>query len=131
MIHRGSYQCRDAEKRRQLHEPPAVPCVMTRSLLGRGDFTLRPGMVLAIEPILAMEGPALRAGGTASGVPTYLADDGWTVRTLMGEVTSHFEHTVAVGRGEAQILTAGQSSSHVATSAARMPLETIEAGTSA
>ena len=32
---------------------------------------------------------------------------------------------------EAQILTAGQSSSHVATSAARMPLETIEAGTSA
>jgi methionyl aminopeptidase len=88
-----------------LHEMPAVPCVMTQGLMGRGDFTLRPGMTLAIEPILVMEPPALRGDGTAVGVPVLTDEDGWTTRTLMGQVTSHFEHTVVVGRREAEVLT--------------------------
>ena len=116
---------------RQLHEPPAVPCVLTRALLGRGDFTLRPGMVLAIEPILAMEAPALRSDGTASGVPTFLAEDGWTVKTLMGEVTSHFEHTIAVGRSGAYVLTAGHDSLNEASHVARIPVDIINAGSNA
>ena len=97
---------------RQLHEAPAVPSTMTTSLQGRGDFTLRPGMVLALEPMLVMEGAALRGDGTAAGVPTFTSQDGWTVRTLMGEIVSHFEHTVVVTANGSEVLTAGDSRSN-------------------
>ena len=93
----------------QLHEAPAIPSVLTQGLLGRGDFTLRPGMVLAIEPMLVLGGAALRGDGTAAGVPTYLGSDGWTVSTLLGDPASHFEHTVAVTRNGAEVLTAVDS----------------------
>ncbi|MCH2161421.1 MAG: type I methionyl aminopeptidase [Phycisphaerales bacterium] len=93
---------------RQLHESPAVPSAMTAGLQGRGDFTLRPGMVLALEPMLIMRGAALRGDGTAAGVPIYTSDDGWTVRTLMGEVASHFEHTVVVTSGGSEVLTGAE-----------------------
>ena len=106
---------------KQLHEPPAVPCVLTKSLLGRGDFTLQAGMVIAIEPILAMDSPALRADDTAAGVPTYMGSDGWTVRTLMSEITSHFEHTVAVGAYGAEILTLSDPKATSTTRNARIP----------
>jgi len=95
---------------RDLHEFPAVPTHLTRGLAGRGDFTLRPGMVLAIEPILVLvgsvSGAAVRSDGTACGVPVETAADGWTVRTTDAAVSAHFEHTVAVGRSGATILTA-------------------------
>jgi methionyl aminopeptidase len=94
---------------RDLHESPAVPASLTAGLRGRGDFTLRPGMVLAIEPVLvaagSISGPARRADGTAAGVPLVLDEDGWSIRTLDGAVAAHAEHTIAVGRRGAVVLT--------------------------
>lgn len=113
---------------RQLHELPAVPCVLTKSLLGRGDFTLHSGMVLAIEPILAMDAPAIRADNTAAGVPTFVGDDGWTVHTLMGEITSHFEHTVAVRPQGAEILTGSPPIPCVERRSARIPNDELNTG---
>ena len=94
---------------RDLHEAPAVPSHMTAGLQGRSDFTLRPGMVLAIEPSLVdpgpISGPALRPDGTAAGTPVIVDHDGWSIRTLDGAVAAHAEHTMAVGRRGARILT--------------------------
>lgn len=94
---------------RELHEAPAVPSHMTVGLQGRSDFTLRPGMVLAIEPSLveagSISGPALRGDGTAAGTPVVVDPDGWSIRTLDGAVAAHAEHTIAVDRGGARVLT--------------------------
>lgn len=75
---------------RKLHEEPEVPNYGTA---GTGPF-LRPGMTLAIEPMVAMGNPAIRIGS-----------DGWTVYTLDGKPSSHFEHTVLITDGEPEILT--------------------------
>ena len=48
----------------------------------------------------------VRGDGTACGVPVETASDGWTVRTVDAAVAAHFEHTGAVGRSGATILTA-------------------------
>jgi methionyl aminopeptidase len=42
---------------RDLHEAPQVPCASGSAFVAGGDFTLRPGMVLAIEPMLVDELP--------------------------------------------------------------------------
>ncbi|WP_077193214.1 type I methionyl aminopeptidase [Streptomyces lydicus] len=73
---------------RQMHEDPPVP---NDGRPGRG-YLLRPGLVIAIEPMFL-------AGG-ADGYAT--DDDGWTLRTVDGGRAAHFEHAVAVteeGRG--------------------------------
>ena len=61
---------------------------------GRGPV-LKPGMTLAIEPMVNM-------GGSEVGVEP----DGWSVLTRDRMPSAHFEHTVAVGNGKAEILTA-------------------------
>lgn len=66
---------------RELHEPPQVP---NFGLPGRG-IKLKPGMVLAIEPMINMGGSAVK-----------VLDDGWTAVTVDGSLSAHFEHTVAV-----------------------------------
>ncbi len=66
---------------RSLHEDPQIPNFGERH---RGP-RLRPGMVLAIEPMV-------NAGGSA----TVIAEDGWTAMTADGSLSAHFEHTVAV-----------------------------------
>lgn len=66
---------------RELHEPPQVP---NFGLPGRG-IRLKPGMVLAIEPMINMGGSAVK-----------VLDDGWTAVTVDGSLSAHFEHTVAV-----------------------------------
>ena len=58
---------------------------------------LREGMVLAIEPMLSFGGPDIKT-----------QDDHWTVVTLDGTRTAHFEHTIAVTSGDPRILTATQ-----------------------
>lgn len=73
-----------------LHEPPEVPNFPTR----RANTKLRPGMVLAIEPMVNV--------GTAN---VSHDDDGWTVRTQDGALSSHFEHMIAITMNEAEILT--------------------------
>ncbi|MFF0553429.1 type I methionyl aminopeptidase [Streptomyces sp. NPDC004311] len=77
---------------RSMHEDPGVP---NEGPPGRG-MRLRPGMVLAIEPMLI-------AGGTDD----YRCDaDGWTLRTVDGSRAAHAEHTVAITADGPRILTA-------------------------
>jgi len=75
----------------QLHEEPPVP---NFGAPGRGP-KLAEGMVLAIEPMVAMGRPDVRVMG-----------DGWTAVTKDGSLAAHFEHTVAVGADGPLILTA-------------------------
>jgi methionyl aminopeptidase len=75
---------------RSLHEPPHVP---NFGLPGSG-VPIRPGMVLALEPMV-------NAG--TSGVR--VLDDGWTAVTQDGGLSAHFEHTVAVTENGPEILT--------------------------
>jgi methionyl aminopeptidase len=74
---------------RRLHEPPQVPNYGHAGL----GVRLRPGMVLAIEPMV-------NAG--KAGVRTL--DDGWTAVTLDGSLSAHFEHTVAITEDGPEIL---------------------------
>lgn len=73
----------------RLHEKPEVPNYGKR---GSG-IKLEEGMVIAIEPMIN----AGRAG-------VRFWDDGWTVSTSDGKVSAHYEHTVAVRKGKADIL---------------------------
>lgn len=73
-----------------LHEDPSVPNYGTP---GRGQRLL-PGMTLAIEPMINMGTKAIKC-----------LPDGWTVKTLDGKLSAHFEHTVAITKGEPIILT--------------------------
>ena len=77
-----------------LHEPPQVPNFRSPD---RGP-ELRPGVCLAIEPMLTMGGPEV-----------VLGLDGWTVLTKDGSLAAHFEHTIVVTDGPAEILTAVQA----------------------
>lgn len=90
---------------RRLHEPPQVPCALHPSYLSGGDFTLRPGMVLAIEPMLVDERPMRGDAGELLGPAHELRADGWTVVTRSGARSCHFEHTVAVTRDGVEVLT--------------------------
>jgi methionyl aminopeptidase len=76
---------------RTMHEPPHVP---NEGQPGMG-LPLRPGLVIAIEPMLI-------ADGTADYRPD---PDGWTLRTASGARAAHSEHTIAVTAGGARILT--------------------------
>lgn len=78
---------------RELHEPPKVPAFATGWDASR-DFVLKPGMVLAIEPMLTAGSPEVRS-----------LDDGWTVVTQDGATAAHEEHTVAIREFGAQALT--------------------------
>ena len=73
-----------------LHEDPSVPNYGTA---GRGQRLL-PGMTIAIEPMINMGSKAIKC-----------LPDGWTVKTLDGKLSAHFEHTVAITKGEPMILT--------------------------
>ena len=76
---------------RSMHEPPFVP----NEGKARRGMVMRPGLVLAIEPMLI-------AGGTDD----YRHDrDGWTLRTADGSRAAHVEHTVAVTQTGPRILT--------------------------
>lgn len=77
---------------RAMHEPPSVP---NYGRPGQG-VRLKPGMVLAIEPMVNAGTAAIR-----------LHDDGWTVSTADGALSAHVEHTVAITDDGPQILTAG------------------------
>lgn len=74
----------------KLHEKPEVPNYGKK---GSG-IKLEEGMVIAIEPMIN----AGRAG-------VRFWDDGWTVSTSDGKPSAHYEHTVAVRKGKADILT--------------------------
>ena len=91
---------------RDVHEAPNAPSVVSAGLRTDRDFTLMPGMVLAVEPILVMGARGtIDACGNAVCVPTRVAADGWTVEVADGLVAAHVEHTVAVTRRGPRILT--------------------------
>jgi methionyl aminopeptidase len=74
----------------QVHEDPAIPNI------GHPEdgIILRPGMVLAIEPMFTL--------GSGS---VYTEIDGWTIATSDGSCAAHFEHTILVTAAGAEILT--------------------------
>lgn len=73
------------------HESPEVP---NFGRAGTGPV-LRPGLVLAIEPMV-----------TESKTKVVILDDGWTAPTADGSLAAHFEHTVAITADGPRILTA-------------------------
>jgi methionyl aminopeptidase len=76
---------------REMHEEPQVPNYHHPELR---DYLLKPGMTLALEPMVNV--------GTWR---TKLLADGWTVETADGKLSAHFEHSIAITDGEAEILT--------------------------
>ena len=74
----------------KMHEPPDV---RNYGPAGRG-LRLRPGMVIAIEPMLNLGSGEVSVG-----------EDGWTVETLDGSLSAHFEHTVAITEAGPEVLT--------------------------
>lgn len=97
---------------RTVHEAPQVPCMVSPGLRERRDFTLLPGMVLAVEPLLVLGGGSvIQADGCARSVPVLVREDGWTVVTATGQVAAHVEHTVAVTRQGPRVLTAPSNDS--------------------
>lgn len=76
---------------RHLHEEPQVPNFGEP----RTGPPLRPGMTLALEPMVNL-----------GGFEVVMDPDGWTVRTRDGKPSAHFEHTVAATDRGAEVLTA-------------------------
>lgn len=76
---------------RSLHEDPQIP---NYGPPGRGP-ELRPGLVLAVEPMVTM-----------GDWPTRVLADDWTVVTADGSLAAHFEHTIAVLEDGHEVLTA-------------------------
>ena len=92
---------------RELHEAPQVPNCLSDEFLTHGDFTLRPGMVLAIEPMLTLNGAGVDKDNYPRGVETRSLADGWTVVSADGSPAVHVEHTVAITRNGCDVLTLG------------------------
>jgi methionyl aminopeptidase len=84
---------------RSMHEDPSVP---NHGPAGRGQ-PLRPGMTLAIEPMVA-----------AGSGTTHVLADGWSIVTDDGSLAAHFEHTVAITPLGYEVLTAPQRGSAAA-----------------
>ena len=74
-----------------LHEPPQVPNYFSAD---EDDFDLRPGVVLAVEPMV-----------NAGVNDLIMLDDGWTVITADKKPSAHFEHTIAITKDGAVRLT--------------------------
>jgi methionyl aminopeptidase len=75
---------------RSMHEEPQVPNFVD----GKSSPKLRPGMTIAIEPMVNAGSPDVK-----------ILNDGWTVITRDGSLSAHFEHTILITEGEPEILT--------------------------
>ena len=73
-----------------MHEEPQIPNFVD----GKSSPRLRPGMTLAIEPMVNAGGPSVK-----------MLNDGWTVVTQDGSLSAHFEHTVLITEAEPEVLT--------------------------
>jgi methionyl aminopeptidase len=74
---------------KSLHEDPQVPNYGRR---GKG-MVMRDGLVLAIEPMINLKSREV-----------YQLEDGWTIKTKDGKPSAHYEHSVCVRKGKADIL---------------------------
>lgn len=82
---------------RRMHEDPKVPNFVTGEQL-RSDFKLRPGMTLAIEPMVVI-----------GHREVLQLEDAWTIISADRSLAAHFEHTIAVTDTGADILTDGRA----------------------
>lgn len=76
---------------RNMHEDPQVLNYYNPEIR---DYALKPGMTLALEPMV-----------NVGSWKTRLLSDGWTVETADGTLSAHFEHTIAITDGEPEIMT--------------------------
>ena len=76
-----------------MHEEPQVPNFVSKALK-KHDILLEPGLVLAVEPMVALGTKEVRT-----------LDDGWTVETKDRRFSAHFEHTVAMTPAGPRVLT--------------------------
>lgn len=83
---------------REMHEDPYVPNYGRR---GNGVM-LKAGMCIAIEPMITLGNRAI-----------YMKPDRWTICTCDGKPAAHFEHTIAIRRGQAEILSSFEEIEHL------------------
>jgi methionyl aminopeptidase len=81
---------------REMWEQPQVPNYFTLQYEALGDFELKPGMVIAIEPMVNLGKKDVK-----------ILSDQWTIVTQDGLPCAHFEHTIAITKKGPQVLTAG------------------------
>ncbi len=79
---------------KNLHEDPQVPNFVPNNGKHSSGVKLKPGMVIAIEPMVNVGKPDIK-----------ILNDGWTAVTVDGTLSAHFEHTVAVTDNGPVILT--------------------------
>lgn len=79
---------------RNMHEDPQVPNFVSRDFLRRGNFPLRPGVVIAVEPMVNLGSKHVR-----------VSHDHWTQITRDGKPSAHFEHTLAMTSEGVYVLT--------------------------
>ena len=70
---------------REMHEDPQVPNFCSNHFRRSGDFDLRPGLVIAVEPMVNIGTKKVK------GMP-----DHWTQSAIDGKASAHFEHTIAI-----------------------------------
>jgi methionyl aminopeptidase len=79
---------------RNMHEEPGVPNYLGSRAQRPKNYPLVKGMTIALEPMVVVD-----------GWQTRVLSDGWTVVTADGKRSAHFEHTIAIADGHAEILT--------------------------
>tara|TARA_B100001287_G_scaffold77269_1_gene64238 strand:+ start:257 stop:1012 length:756 start_codon:yes stop_codon:yes gene_type:complete len=78
----------------QLHEEPQIP----NFGMEKQGYQLKSGMCIAIEPMI-----------NAGKKEVYTSDDGWTIYTVDGQPSAHFEHTIAITDNGPRILSVGSN----------------------
>ena len=78
----------------QLHEEPQIPNFGFQ----KQGYELKSGMCIAIEPMI-----------NAGKKEVYTSDDGWTIYTIDGKPSAHFEHTIAITDNGPKILSVGSN----------------------
>ncbi len=79
---------------KEMHEDPQVPNFIYAEFLRREDFQIKPGLVIAIEPMVNVGGKRVKQ-----------LNDFWTVTTSDGSLSAHEEHTVAITKSGPFVLT--------------------------
>ncbi len=79
---------------RQMHEAPQVPNYVSQEFIRSEDFKIKPGLVIAVEPMVNMGTNQIRVLG-----------DHWTIVSKDLKFSAHFEHTLAVTSSGIRVLT--------------------------
>jgi methionyl aminopeptidase len=79
---------------REMHEDPQVPNFVSAQLRRNGDFSLEPGLVIAVEPMVNMGSKHVKS-----------MPDFWTQATQDSRPSAHFEHTIAITEEGPWVLT--------------------------